>query len=250
MGGGIFPVNFFDGEGEIYIGNVVVSPTMTFKAFQSIISQKIGISPHQITIYLEKNPPYPPLSFKSYRKIPVTSKFNFGSISGDSNCFFRAVLKRSRRTRRKRPPKKSISMTEDDEDYNGYSDNGGILYPENFVLLRRNANPALIAGPPPVADNWYQMRRYLMSPNLNSSVYSDLNWDLYSNPMDGMMMSDDGGSSSRGSSDKVICDVCEKDGDGGGETVPFHLCKYDVVTEGWFRSLAGPIARPIKLLAP
>ena len=45
-------VVFFDVEREVNIEDVVMFSSMAFKNFQSILSQKIGISPHQISIFL------------------------------------------------------------------------------------------------------------------------------------------------------------------------------------------------------
>ncbi|KAL0309449.1 UNVERIFIED_CONTAM: hypothetical protein Sradi_5887200 [Sesamum radiatum] len=51
-GGPAFPVLFFDGEREMNIGDVKINPTLEYKPFQLMLSQKIGISPNQISIYL------------------------------------------------------------------------------------------------------------------------------------------------------------------------------------------------------
>ncbi|GAB2272121.1 hypothetical protein Dimus_006940 [Dionaea muscipula] len=248
--GGVYPLVFFDGVTEIELGNVVVSPAMNFKKFQSIVSEKIGISPHQITIYFEKHSPPPPplLSMKSHRKIPVTSKTNFGSILNEPNCFFRAVLKRSRRARRRRPPNQSIPVVGGEEDYHGYSVNSGNLSPGNFVLLPRNTNWYPLwdhldyANRMRILDR--EQTRYL---NLNTGVDSDpsLNYDKHSNVME----SYDGNSASFiGCRDGVICEFCEGENatTEDDETVAFHWCKYDPVTVG-FRSAAGPIARPTRV---
>ncbi|GAB4833261.1 hypothetical protein Ancab_031508 [Ancistrocladus abbreviatus] len=274
--GARFPVVLFDGEREIDLGNVFVEPSMNFKSFQSLISQKIGISPHQITIWFEKkisnNSNHSAASsFKNcdYRKIPVTNKFNFVSIiSGHGNCFFLVVLKRNRRNRRRRPKQ---SMEDDD----AYSIHSEITSPDCFMLLRRSPNPqglpynvGFSEAMAVTRENWYsgteyfdyanrmkilerERERYLMSLNLNSNVYSDFN--VYGGRNEnfyggGERISDDGASSSGGERERTtVCDVCmnysktmEED-----ETVPFHWCKFDAVTVG-FRSPAGPIARPSK----
>nr|DAD18888.1 TPA_asm: hypothetical protein HUJ06_020351 [Nelumbo nucifera] len=98
-----FPVVFFDGERNIDLDNINVHPSMEFKKFQSFMSQKIGISPHQISVSLirwkpSKSPP------GNRRKIPITEKVDFSAILGEKDCFFYVTLmKRSRRERRGKP---------------------------------------------------------------------------------------------------------------------------------------------------
>ncbi|GMH23148.1 hypothetical protein Nepgr_024991 [Nepenthes gracilis] len=265
--GSYIPVVFSDGEREIDIGNVAVQPSMQFKAFQSIISQKIGISPHQFTIYFQKSSSPP--SLNNYRKIPVTNKFNFASTVADQNCYFRAVLKRSRRVRRRRHPKHSFE--EDDDD--GYSIAEEINPPENFLSLRRNpyspfSDPAVF----PYHDqnslpleNWYprsdyldyvnrikfletekEKYLYLTSSNSNPNSFSDFDICSTMDESFGIVRaSEDGASSSSvGERDRVFCEVCANARmDREDQAVLFHCCKYDDVTVG-FRPVAGPIARP------
>ncbi|GAB2229543.1 hypothetical protein Droror1_Dr00013789 [Drosera rotundifolia] len=272
---GIFPVLFFDGERETEIGTVVVSASTTFKTFQSLISQKIGISPHQITIYLERNHHqingFVSTATHHHRKIPVTNKFNFAAIAGDNSCFFRAVLKRSRRARRRRPTSKEEMISYHN---NGYNNSTGIISPENFVLLRRGGSyPGLIPSPvqydhpvqydqpvqydPALYEQFldYKMRiieeekaRYLMTLNMNSNVYSDPDFDWNSSEIGDDAASS--GSGSRENNNRVVCEFCESYEAKEGETVPFHFCAYDEEVKGVFVSRAGPIARPTKPKSP
>lgn len=235
--GALFAVVFFDGEREIDLGTILITPSMNFKAFQSLISQRIGISPHQITTY------FTPLHHhhQQQRRRPVTNKFDFAAALPESTTsFFWVVLKRSRRVRRRRPKIEASVSPES----------------EKLVLLRRNPNLDYMN---PNLDYMDLMRermmereRYLMSLNLNSDVYSDLS-SLYSrgNLNYGFGIgSDDGASSSGAGSENnrvVFCDVCWN-ARMEGETPQFHWCKNDAVrpiTEG-YRSPAGPIARPAK----
>lgn len=73
----VFPVIFFDGEREINIGNIRIQPTLLFKAFQLVLSERIGISPNQISIFLcdRKGSKF------ENRKILITGKSNFTLIS-------------------------------------------------------------------------------------------------------------------------------------------------------------------------
>ncbi|CAN4113969.1 unnamed protein product [Withania somnifera] len=120
-----FPVVFFDGEREMNIGSIRIYPLLEFKAFQLMLSQRIGISPNQISIYLadEKSS-----KFEDRRRIPITGKANFGLISREKDCFILVVLKRSRKSKNK----KTVVKT-------GYA---GGFSPENLILLRRT-NPEI-----------------------------------------------------------------------------------------------------------
>lgn len=215
LAGAFSPVVFFDGEREIDLGTIVITPAMTFHAFRSIISQKIGISYHQLTIYFERT-----TSPHHHRRHPVTSKFNFSAAMGESSfAFFRVVLKRSRRLRRRRL--RNLTLEAQYMDY--------------AARLREEMER--------------EKERYLMSLNLNSDLYSDLSSSYYWGGINGggfRMSSDDGVSSSGStSSDRVLCDVCLNYSTMESETVPFHWCKNDAVTLA-FRSHAGPIGPPSK----
>jgi hypothetical protein len=129
-GGGVsFPVVFFDGERETEIGNVVVYPSLDFKRFQSLLSQKIGISPQQFSVHL-----WLP---ESRRKIPVTGKFIFGAISREKGCSFVVVLKRSRRERR-RKNHHDDAYPDDVAFFAGLPASTKPAPPENVMILRRN----------------------------------------------------------------------------------------------------------------
>nr|DAD45907.1 TPA_asm: hypothetical protein HUJ06_004137 [Nelumbo nucifera] len=65
-----FPVVFFNGEHKIDLSNINVHPPMEFKKFQSFLSQKIGISPNQISVSLIRRKP---------------SKSPPGNLSGDAS---------------------------------------------------------------------------------------------------------------------------------------------------------------------
>lgn len=93
--GSVFPVIFFDGEREINVGNIRIQPMLVFKAFQLVLSERIGISPNQISIFLcdRKGSKF------ENRKILITGKSNFTLISREKNCFFLVILKRSKKSR-------------------------------------------------------------------------------------------------------------------------------------------------------
>ncbi|KAF2289648.1 hypothetical protein GH714_037700 [Hevea brasiliensis] len=119
-----FPVVFFDGEQETSLGNVVVSPFLNFKLFQSIISEKLVLSPHQFSIYLTDT--------RRGSRIPVTRKINFSAVSCEKDCFFVVVLNRSKRERRR----KSREMAENMQ--NRFDP------PATVMLLRRDGNTIAI----------------------------------------------------------------------------------------------------------
>lgn len=223
--GALFAVVFFDGEREIDLGSILITQSMIFKEFQSLISHKIGISPHQITTYFT---PLHQDNHHHHRRRPVTNKFDFAGILPESTTtFFWVVLKRSRRVRRRRPKPAGA---------------GEPLLPENVVLLRRNPNLEYMD----LIREQVERERYMMSLNLNSDVYSDLS--LYSSSCgiygNGFVVGSDDGGSSSGAGSEVFCGVCWN-ARMEGETAPFHCCKNDAVAKD-FRSPAGPIGPPAK----
>lgn len=237
-GGVSFPIVFFDGECETDIGTVLVFPSLDFKRFQSLLSRKIGISPHQFSVYLA--------SPETRKRIPITGKVNFGAISREKGCFFVVVLKRSRRERRRKSS--SHNLIEEDLYYSSPASAVDLHRPiknnppaENFMLLRRDMeiHPGFFSS---ISDRVgyetgvinYQLEkeRYLMNMGLNGLL--GLQWTQPSTV---------GEESVKGSS-TAVCEDCFRAKESGTE-VGFHCCVYDAVTYG-FRSTVGPIARPVK----
>ncbi|PSS21458.1 Deoxyguanosinetriphosphate triphosphohydrolase-like protein [Actinidia chinensis var. chinensis] len=244
--GANFPVMFSDGECEINIGSVRIHPSLEFKAFQSGLSNKIGISPNQITIYLvdlqNSNSP-----MEGRRQIPVTSKMNFAAVAKETDCFFLVVLKRSRRNRRPKPKQRGI-------DFSDYSpENEFLRSPEKLLLLRRNlpylSNPLASGYASPRYDRIspvefsdfnerlrnLQIRRDNYGMMMESKAISSVNLDL-----DSISRMD----SSTISHNRLFCEECEITRE-KKISAPFHWCVFDAVIVG-FRSSAGPIARPRK----
>ncbi|ESR43314.1 hypothetical protein CICLE_v10012818mg [Citrus x clementina] len=120
----IFPVVFFDGERETSIGNVVVYPSLNYKAFLSILSLKIGISPNQFSVYLADG--------ESSRKVPVTSKANFSEMSREKDSCFLVVLRRSRDSRARRQRRKADHYQRQQQQQPPLAG--------NVMLLKRNNN--------------------------------------------------------------------------------------------------------------
>ncbi|GMI71096.1 hypothetical protein HRI_000778900 [Hibiscus trionum] len=209
-----FPVVFFDGECETSIGDVVVHPAMDFKAFQSILARKIGISPHQFSVYIAYNN-------NPRNRVPITGKVNFSAVSREKECFFLVVLKRSRRsrTRKGKNAKSSPTMAAVKKEP-----------PANAMLLRRGdvggnnlMEARLFTGLDEferrVRDLQMEKERYLV--NLGSANLRIAR-----------------------ESKSLVCEECEN-AKAVGRDAGFHWCVYDTVTFG-FRSHVGPIARPGK----
>ncbi|KAJ8900074.1 hypothetical protein K2173_024190 [Erythroxylum novogranatense] len=216
--GALIPAVLFDGEQEINIGDVVVSPSTSFKSFQSIIGDRIGISPYQLSVYVVSQK-------RRGSRIPITNSTNFSAIYRDKDCFFLVFLKRSRRDKRR----KSHEIT---ETYGSRFDP-----PSNVVLLRRDGIDNVDINGSGLSDSelsrfGYEKRmrelqlekeRYLMSMALGQGIE---------------------GLSSEPPNTGAFCAECfeaRQTGRDGG----FHWCVNDKVTFG-FRSSAGPIARPAK----
>lgn len=218
-----FPVVFFDGERETNIGNAVVYPDMDFKSFQSVLSQKIGISPHQFSVYLADQ-----RSSRSPRKkIPITGKSNFSAISREKTCIFLVVLKRSRRERRRNNPSAIVQQNK-------------IEPPANVMILKRNhVEDGLFHGHhmsgfgSPMED--YERR--LRNLQIEKEIYI-ANMGLGNLSLVGREDGDYIGE--RNLKSDLVCEECMR-GDPG-----FHWCVYDTVTFGFRSSPAGPIARPGK----
>ncbi|CAK9152955.1 unnamed protein product [Ilex paraguariensis] len=263
-GGAVFPVVFFDGEREVDIGNVLVQPTLDFKNFQTILSQKIGISPNQISIYLFDRAKLWP---EDRRKMPITGKANFSLIARERDCFFYVVLKRSRRGRRR---KSSDSVEFGDflpENKLSASSENFSPMPEKLFLLRRNQsqlNSPQISGYVSPYYNQISSSELMnlnnqlqnlqiqrenqaminsnFSPNLSLNFNSRLNssqnvnLDLNSFPRIEDSYWD--------LNNRGLCLECT-DSKKNGRVASFHHCAYDVVVKN-FRTKAGPIARPSK----
>ncbi|PPD77892.1 hypothetical protein GOBAR_DD25175 [Gossypium barbadense] len=214
-GGGVpFPVVFFDGECETGIGNVVIHPAMDFKAFQSILSRKIGISPHQFSVYIaDGNNPR--------NRFPLTGKINFSVLSYEKDCFVLVVLKRSRRsrTRKGKNAESSPPMAEIKKEP-----------PANAMLLRRGGGGGSELVEARVCTGLDEFERRVRDLQMEKERY------LVNLGSANLRIARE--------SKSLFCEECEK-AKVVGTDIDFHWCVYDAVTFG-FRSHAGPIARPAK----
>ncbi|KAK1426187.1 hypothetical protein QVD17_14856 [Tagetes erecta] len=203
-----FPVVLYDGVRQTNVGNIEIHPDLVYKAFQIKLSQIIGISYNNLTTYLVDS--LKPKTSPERRKILITGKVNFAGIARETNCYFFVVLKRSRRDRRRKPGKQSDLDVHDSNDaqfaYNPY------YYDDRFhdMLMQRET----------------YMNMFGFGSVLNSSFpkIEDVYPRVQSKP------------------NRSLCEDCVRS-QKQGKTPEFHLCVYDEVFDGVFRSPAGPIRR-------
>ncbi|KAL2323004.1 hypothetical protein Fmac_027383 [Flemingia macrophylla] len=199
-------VVYFDGSREINVGTVALDASLSFKSLLSLLSQRIGISPHQFSVYLA--------AVGSDRKIPVTAKVNLAAARRDAAAHY-FFVKRSKRSR-KAPPKDA---------------NLRKMPPEKVMLLRR---AAAAAGEPP-------FRSAFAAPILDRAEY-ERRLRNFQMERESFLMSMSVGVGGGGGA--AVCEDCLKAKTTGVDD-GFHLCVLDAVTVG-FRSPAGPISRPVR----
>ncbi|KAE9621732.1 hypothetical protein Lal_00032996 [Lupinus albus] len=219
-GGATFSVVYFDGETETHVGDVTVDSSFNFNNFLSLLSHKIGISPHQFSVYLA--------SFDSNRKIPITAKVNFAALvrntaGATASSFF--FVKRSKRPKRNKIRSNKASREQD--NINNH------FPPSNVVLLRRNAAVPFtmssvlrqVEYEKRMMDLHMQTERYLTAMRIGNLCFERETPNAAAAASEGRVLT---------------CEECSTETDGG-----FHQCVFDTVTFN-FRSPAGPVARPVK----
>lgn len=259
-GGPAFPVVFFDGEREMNIGDVKINPTLEYKPFQHMLSQKIGISPNQISIYLVDRRKHPKSPFsEDRRRIPITGKVNFGLICRQKDCCFLVVLKRSRKARNRRERAMSGLDLSDLLPESEFPRPPMHSVPDNLILLRRNQQVPFhdqimqseLAGLNDRLQNLeahrenYQMA--MARGNLNVPYYvSERGDSMAGTGMDLAPNIDDWYSfhptMTNIDSRRVYCEEC-MDAAKNGIAPSFHPCVNDAVVT-WFTPRLGPIRRP------
>ncbi|MCD7453094.1 hypothetical protein HAX54_019672 [Datura stramonium] len=239
-----FEVVFFDGEREMNIGSIRVYPMLEFKAFQLMLSQRIGISPNQISIYMCDRKSS---KFEDRRRIPITGKANFGLIACEKDCFFLVVLKRSRKSRNRKTAKSDYGggfMTENEFPVS--------TPPDNLILLRRNQPDMNHLG---LGSSFYDQISQTELENLNDQLQSlkiqrdnyttigmsQLNPTLihlnnpYPDPFPRIQDT---------FPTKSKCKHC-KGNNGNEKILNFHHCTNDPAIVGGYRSRFGPVRRPV-----
>ncbi|WOG91130.1 hypothetical protein DCAR_0310378 [Daucus carota subsp. sativus] len=203
------PVSFYDGNHEFNIGQIKLHPSLDYKALQSLLSQRIGISPNQMSIYLVD------INNTPKRKTLVTNKASFNLILQEQNCTLLVILKRSRNRRRKSKPTNSHTNPP--------------LAPHNFNHLSTSSVPGFVVWP---ALSYYDRIAVQEFEDYNNRVRNLYNY--YPVIEEPCFVPERWTYS--------YCDECI-DARRQGKTAQFHLCVNDAVT-AWFRTPAGPIARP------
>ncbi|XP_051148344.1 uncharacterized protein LOC127263392 [Andrographis paniculata] len=277
-GGGAtaFPVLFYDGERELDIGDVEISPMLEYKPFQQMLSQKIGISPNQISTYLVNRGRNHKSAFaEDRRRFPITGKVNFASICRQRGCSFLVVLKRSRKSRNRRERMLSDAEISDYSPENEFSPNPAIPVPANLILLRRSpAAPFYdhisqselddLNGRLQLRDLngrlqslWIQNEKYqkaiakenVNSPNFYSKTGFDSNAYLDSFPaIEDLYRVDSTIPATKTEAGKAFCEECWNNAKNNSDTTSFHHCVNDkVITR--ITTRLPPISRPAKPLA-
>ncbi|WOL16047.1 hypothetical protein Cni_G24829 [Canna indica] len=230
-----FPVVFFDGDSEVDIGSVPVHPSLVFKKFQAVISHRIGVAPHQISLSLVRRKKAR-VSPEVRRKVPIDESSDFAALARERDCFVLAVLRRSRRERRGRTRKKGRDATADEPK---------AYHAQAMKILRRNPaapgvlDPGLgLPAPEAIAGGLWdyesellrrfqrQREKYLLSvAAAEAAPYLPL-------------------AAATRAAAPAVCEECEA-AKAEGRRTGFHWCVNDAVTVG-FRSPVGPIERPSK----
>nr|XP_016463125.1 PREDICTED: uncharacterized protein LOC107786187 [Nicotiana tabacum] len=238
-----FPVVFFDGEREMNIGSIRVYPLLEFKAFQLMLSQRIGISPNQISIYLSDRKSS---KFEDRRRIPITGKANFGLIALEKDCFFLVVLKRSRKSRSRKAR----------AEFGGFMTENEFPVSTPPILLRRNQPETNLGFVSPFYDQISQAELENLNDQLQSlKIQKDNNYAMGLAQLDPNLMhmsnpypnsfpriQDTFPMMTKSSTEKkAICEKCSGN-DGNLKTSTFHHCVNDPVIAGGFRSRFGPVS--------
>ncbi|WOL15656.1 hypothetical protein Cni_G24437 [Canna indica] len=241
-----FPVVFFDGDREIDVGPLPLLPSLGFKRFLAAVSQRIGVSPHQISLSLVRRKKAR-TSPDVRRKVPIDEATDLPALAHERDCFVLALLRRSRREKRGRSRRKSragqVGIGGDGEEGEKKA------LPEMKILRRSSVGSGCIdsalAGLVPEATDgiglWEyetQMRslqrqreRYLLSTMAAAAMAPYL-------PFAGPLLPAAAGEM------PAACGECEA-ASAEGRSPGFHWCVHDAVTVG-FRSPVGPIQRPPK----
>ncbi|MCO5609670.1 hypothetical protein L7F22_063901 [Adiantum nelumboides] len=119
-----YPLIFFDGEQEQDKGFVGIHSVLTFKRFQSLLSQKTGISPNQLsTVFVCRK------TFKGSEKkqrLPINGNTNFNILLNQHNptkerdCFFLVSVKKSKKERKGSRKRGAESEMPEDWEINNY----------------------------------------------------------------------------------------------------------------------------------
>eukprot|EP01018_Ginkgo_biloba_P018383 Gb_06537 [translate_table: standard] len=222
-----YKIVFFDGHEEFDKGHVGLHPLLTFKRFQGLISQKIGLSESQSRLCKillicgnsRNNKP---------RKLPINENTNFRILlksTSEKDCYFSVSMKKSRRERRDVQPRAAKPLET-------LLRRDGV---QGFRLIQRGCDTAGFKKSG-FQDKWFMGREYILPQSYDY----------------GMQMQRQSHMDVFGSEEAVwsygvsnnVCEVCFMAKEGAA---PFHLCIHDAIVRGTRGpSPAGPIARPLK----
>lgn len=221
-----FPVVLYNGDRKINVGNVKIHPTLDFKQFRTMLNHMIGISYNNLTTYLVENPR--PMIQQERRKFVITSKVDFSVLVQEKNSHFLVVLKRSRSDRRRKPNR-----------HNGLELPLTDLFDFRFQQ-QREIVPQIPATNK--ADIWLHELQMERARYLNYMIHNP-NYSFDSPMNDNFPSIREVYPAAEKSTSRPSCEECKK-AEKAGLKPEFHLCVYDDVLEGFFRSPVGPISRP------
>ncbi|MQM11903.1 hypothetical protein Taro_044814 [Colocasia esculenta] len=244
-------VLFSDGDREIPIGEVVVDAGLAFRKFQFVVSDMIGVSPHQIALYVVRQRKGQP-SQEALKRAPIDEGTNFAAVARDKDCVVLAQLKRKKRDRRGRGrPGHAAGGGAGDEFF--ALEKAQARVPEKTILRRPTefygGVPAAMA---PAAEDssglmglfnfdglrnlQLQRERYLLSTAAAAAALYPYASSAVPPPF--------ARAPPRAAVGPVVCGVCMAARE---KLAPFHCCVYDRVVAEGFRSNVGPIERPPKI---
>lgn len=120
-----YPVLFFDGEQDHEKGHVGVHSALTFKRFQTLMSQKTGISANQLSsMFICKRTSK---DIEKRQKIPINESTNFSIIlnqhnpSKEKDCHFLVSMKKSKKERKVSKKRSADAYNNEDDDEAAFS---------------------------------------------------------------------------------------------------------------------------------
>ncbi|XP_058765602.1 uncharacterized protein LOC131639114 [Vicia villosa] len=215
-GGKPYPVVYCDGERDFDLGILMVDPTMNIKNILSILSHKIGISPHQFSVFIADR--------NSNQKIPFTAKLNLATMLCDGGDDY-IYVKRSGRSKKSLMKNRNLS--------------------EKLMHLRRDgvfdrSRSAYVVAPSHFERGEIErtQRRMLNLCKEREAAFLMSMEDTVEGLRRGAPVGKGGESGCAVCRECLKAEVAETDAD-------FHLCVLDEVVVG-FRTAAGPISRPVR----
>ncbi|KEH41925.1 hypothetical protein MtrunA17_Chr1g0177691 [Medicago truncatula] len=208
-----FPVVYNDGETETNLGIITVYPTMNIKTLLSKLSHKIGILPHQFSVFIADQ--------NSDRKIPFTTKVNIPAVACEDATYAFYVSRCG--SYKKALVKKNNNLSE-----------------KKMLQCRDDGSRPVSAAEALVFERGEMERRMLKFKMEREAFLMRMGNKVESFRVEPPM---DNGGGSRGGSG-VYCKECVM-----AEVIrtkaDFHLCIRDEVIIG-FKTSVGPICRPVR----